>query len=271
LHILLTEVFAGCVSEDNNKDDNNGDGEEENNNKDTNDKDKEDSNKDSKNEYDENPSINDDNKDNIMPPKLKQASMSPTKATKKEPRVEKLTSAISKTLKITTPPFKPYSMKTLDGYMVKPYTQKFVDYVEVDIHVAGLLQEHGYKAELSEDGMSLIWRRAISEFFFESKRMVSMLKKAYHSEDSHVVAHDNIVQQIRKGGTESKGLHFAAEEDDMIVQLGVECTGNVRVKETLQKVDKIVYNGNAHYQFNTIYSCTVQTMKLRTMEKKKAS
>jgi hypothetical protein len=106
--------------------------------------------------------------------------------------------------------------------------------------------------------------------FFESKWMVSMLKKAYHSDNSRVIAHDNVVQQIRRGGTESKGLHFAAEEDAMIVQLGVECTSNVRVKETLQKVDKVVYNGSANYQFNTIYSCKVQTMKLQTTEKKKA-
>jgi hypothetical protein len=56
----------------------------------------------------------------------------------------------------------------------------------------------------------------------------------------------------------------------MIVQLGVECTGNVMVKESLQKVDEVMYNGNAHYQFNTIYSCKVQMMKLRTTEKKKA-
>ena len=39
--------------------------------------------------------------------------------------------------------------------MVKPYTQKFVDYVEVNIHVAGPLLEHGYMAKLSEDGVSL--------------------------------------------------------------------------------------------------------------------
>jgi hypothetical protein len=267
-HILLTEVFAGCVSEDNDKDNDNDDNEEENNDKDTDNEEKDNSNKDNKNEYNKNRSINDDNKDNIMPPRLKQASMLPTKATKKEPGVEKLTSAISKMLKITTLPFKPYSMKTLDGYMVKPYTQKFIDYVEVDIHFAGPLPEHAYKAKLSEDGMSFIWRRAIPEFFSESKRMVSMLKKAYHSDDLHVIAHNNIVQQIQKGGTESKGLHFAAEEDTMIVQL-VECTDNVRVKETLQKVDEVVYNGSAHYQFNTIYSYKVQTMKLWTTKKKK--
>ena len=97
-----------------------------------------------------------------------------------------------------------------------------------------------------------------------------MLKKAYHLDNLRFIAHGNVVQQIRKGVTESKGLHFAAEEDAMIVQLGVECTGNVRVKETLQKVDKVVYNGSAHYQFNTIYSCKVQTMKVQTTERKKA-
>ncbi len=267
-HILLTEVFAGRVSEDNDKDDDNNDNEEEKDNDDTDLKDEDGSN--DENEYDKNRTINNNNKDNIMPPKLKQASMSPTKATKKEPGVKKLTSAIAKMLKITTPPFKPYSMKTLDGYMVKPYTQKFIDYVEVDIPIAGLLPEHAYKAELSEDGMSLIWRRVIPEFFFESKWMVSMLKKIYHSDNSHVIAHNNLVQQIWKGGMESKMLHFAPEEDAMIVQLGVECTGNVRVEETLQKVDKVEYNGSAHYQFNTIYSCKVQTMKVQTTERKKA-
>jgi hypothetical protein len=133
-------------------------------------------------------------------------------------------------------------MTTMDGYMVKTYTQKFVDYVEVDIHVAGSILKHGYKAKLSEDGMSLIWRRAILDFLFECKWMVSMLTKAYHLDNSRVFAHDNVVQQIRKGGMESKRLHFAAEEDAMIVQLGVECTGNVRVKETLHMVDKVVYN-----------------------------
>jgi hypothetical protein len=73
--------------------------------------------------------------------------------------VEKLTSAVSKKLNITTtspPPAKPYSMTTLDGYIVKPYTHRFVDYVEVDIHVAGPLPEHAYKVELCANGWSLI-------------------------------------------------------------------------------------------------------------------
>ena len=69
--------------------------------------------------------------------------------------------------------------------------------------------------------------------------------------------------------TESKGLHFAAEEDAMIVQLGVVCTGNVRVTEDLRKMGEVVYSGHTHFQFNTIYICRVKTMKVRTMQKKK--
>jgi hypothetical protein len=104
-------------------DNNNNNNNKENNNEDTNNKDIED-NKDNnnKNKYNENHSTNDSNKDNIMPPKLTPAALPPKNALKKEPRVEKITSSISKKLKITTPPFKPYSMMTLDGYMVKPYT-----------------------------------------------------------------------------------------------------------------------------------------------------
>ena len=100
--------------------------------------------------------------------------------------------------------------------------------------------------------------------------MVAMLGRAYHPDESRVIAHNNVVQQIRKGGTENNGLHFAPEEEAMSVPLGIVCTGNVRVKETLQKVDEVVHNGHTHYQFNTIYSCKVRAMVQRTSQKKKA-
>ena len=87
-----------------------------------------------------------------MPPKLKQAAVTPSKKTvKKELRVEKLATTVSKKLKISTPVFKPFSMKMLDGYMVKPYCQKYTDFVEVDVHIAGVLKEHAYKVDLSTD------------------------------------------------------------------------------------------------------------------------
>ncbi len=267
-------IFAGCASEDNEDNDDDDDNEEENCDEDTHDEDnkEDDANEsnDNKNEYDENHFVNDNDEDNTMPPKLKPAPQPPKKGKNKKSQVEKLTSTVSKKLNITTPPpAKPYSMTTLDGYIVKPYTHRFVDFVEVNIHVAGPLSEHAYKAKLSENGMSLIRRRAIPDYFFESKWMVSMLKTVYHPKDTRVIAHDNVVQHIRKGGTESKGLHFAAEEDAMIVPLGVVCTGNVRVTEDLKKMGKVVYAGHTHFQLNMIYSCRVRTMKLRTMQKKK--
>ncbi len=55
----------------------------------------------------------------------------------------------------------------------------------------------------------------------------------------------------------------------MIVQLGVVCTGNVRVTEDLKKMGEVVFNGHTHFQFNTIYTCRVKTMKARTSQKRK--
>ncbi len=55
-----------------------------------------------------------------------------------------------------------------------------------------------------------------------------------------------------------------------MIQLGVVCTGNVRVKEFLKKVDEVIYNGHTHFQFNTIYSCKVRVMLVRATAKKKA-
>ena len=56
----------------------------------------------------------------------------------------------------------------------------------------------------------------------------------------------------------------------MVIHLGVVCTGNVRVKEFLKKVDKVIYNGHTHFQFNTIYNCKVRVMLQWTTMKKKA-
>ncbi len=122
---------------------------------------------------------------------------------------------------------------------------------------------------LSTDGLSMIWRRAIPDYFFESKRMIDMLKGAYHADESRVIAHDNVVQLIANGGTENNGVHFAPEEDAMVIQLGVVCTGTVRMKEFLKKVDEVIHCGHTHFQFNTIYSCKVRVMLQWTTAKKK--
>jgi hypothetical protein len=184
--------------------------------------------------------------------------------------VEKLAIDISKKLKISTPAFKPFLMKMFDGYMVKPYCQKCTDFVKVNIHVAGVLKEHAYKVELSTDGLSMIWRCAIPDYFFESKRMMDVLKGAYHPDKLHVIAHDNVIQLIQKGGRENNGVHFAPKEDVMVIQLGVVCSGTVCLKEFLKKVDEVIHLGHTHFQFNTICSCKVRMMLQRTTAKKKA-
>jgi hypothetical protein len=107
--------------------------------------------------------------------------------------MEKLANAVSKKLKISTPACKPFLMKMLDGYMVKPYYQKYTNFVEVNVNVADVLEEHAYKVELSTDGLSMILRCAIPDYFFESKRMMDMLKGAYHPKKLRKIAHDNLM------------------------------------------------------------------------------
>ncbi len=99
--------------------------------------------------------------------------------------------------------------------------------------------------------------------------MIDMLKGVYHPDKLRVIAHDNVMQLIGKGGTENNGVHFAPEEDAMVFQLGIVCTSTVRVKEFLKKVDKVIHSRHTHFKFNTIYSCKVRVMLQWTTVKKK--
>jgi hypothetical protein len=84
--------------------------------------------------------------------------------------------------------------------VLKPYCQKYNNFVGVKLHAAGVLKEHAYKVELSTDRLIMIWRGAIPNYFFESKQMMDMLKGAYHPDKLCVIAHDNVIQLIWKGG-----------------------------------------------------------------------
>ena len=107
------------------------------------------------------------------PPKPKSPAKAPQKQDDAE--VDTLISSVTKKLKIAGP--MPYSLIADDVFMVKEYTHKFKDYCEVNMFYNSLLPQDGYKAELSEDGMSLKWRKGIPDYFFESKRMMTMLGK----------------------------------------------------------------------------------------------
>lgn len=113
-------VFADRVQEDDNEAEDANDANDDHDEADNDDEDE--------SEYD-----NDDEEDkntNIMPPKLKTPPKQPAKAPapKQEAAgVDKIVSGIAKKLKITRP--KPYSLSNNDLYMVKYYTQKFIDFV----------------------------------------------------------------------------------------------------------------------------------------------
>ena len=186
-------VFADRVQrvqDDNEAEDTNDDDDDDDDEDDENEADNED-----ENEYDEDNDDNEEDENNIMPPKLKSPPKpkQPAKAPRKQDDagVDTIVSSVAKKLKITG--LQPFSLIAWDPFMIKYYTHKFEDFVEVEFFVNGVLPEHGYRAELSADGMSLKWRRSIPNYFFESKRMMVMLEREYHHNDSRFIAHNNVV------------------------------------------------------------------------------
>jgi hypothetical protein len=215
---------------------------------------------------DDNDTDKEEDSNTIMPPKLIKVASPQKKATKKESGVKQITESAKK-LKIAEPS-QPYSVLTLDGCMVKRYARGANDWVVVEIYIPGVIEENAYTTELSEDGTKMFFKRALPAYFLENKRLKKMLGSAYHIHDSRVIAHDNVVQQVRKRETENNGLIFAAAAQ--IIPLEAVCTGSVVVKVDLQKESEVNVNGTMHFQFSTILSCKVLVMEQRTREKKKA-
>ena len=215
---------------------------------------------------DDNDTDKEEDSNTIMPPKLSKVALPLKKAAKKESGVKQITESAKK-LKIAEPS-QPYSVLTLDGCMVKRYARGSNDWVVVEIYIPGVIEENAYTTELSEDGKNLFFKRAIPAYFLENKRLKKMLGNAYHIHDSRVIAHDNVVQQVRKRETENNGLIFAAAAQ--IIPLDAVCTGSVVVKVDLQKEGEVDVNGTRHFQFSSILSCKVLVMAQRTKEKKKA-
>jgi hypothetical protein len=211
--------------------------------------------------------------DNIkMPPKLlvkKPASKSKTPPKKSVATVADITAAVSGKLKITAAV--PFSLATRDAFMVKYYTHKFTDFVEVEFWITGMLPPTGYVSRLVKDGMAMMFKRSIPTFFCESKRMKAKLGDNYHANDTRVIAHDNVVQQIRRHiSEENQGFHFGSDDEAQIVPLNVRCIGHVKMREHCQKVHEVVVGLSTHYQYATIITCTAKVMEQRSAQKKVA-
>jgi hypothetical protein len=231
-----------------------------------------DDNTDSEEEEEEDNVDNDEDDNNIkMPPKLlvkKPPSKSKTPPKKSVATVADITAAVSGKLKITAAV--PFSLATRDAFMmVKYYTHKFIDFVEVEFWITGMLPPTGYISRLVKDGMAMMFKRSIPTFFCESKRMKAKLGDNYHANDTRVIAHDNVVQQIRRHiSEENQGFHFGSDDEAQIVPLNVRCIGHVKMREHCQKVHELVAGLSTHYQYATIITCTAKVMEQRSAQKK---
>ena len=257
LHLTI-HLSSFAVAHSNQKDNDSGDDDDE---------DEEEEEEEGSDNDDDNDTDKEEDSNTIMPPKLSKVASPLKKVAKKESGVKQITESAKK-LKIAEPS-QPYSVLTLDGCMVKRYARGSNDWVVVEIYIPGVIEENAYTTELSEDGKNMFFKRAIPAYFLENKRLKKMLGNAYHIHDSRVIAHDNVVQQVRKRETENNGLIFAAAAQ--IIPLDAVCTGSVVTKMDLQKESEVeTRDGTTHFQFSTILSCKVLVMAQRTKEKKKA-
>ncbi len=80
-----------------------------------------------------------------------------------------------------------------------------------------------------------------------------------------------VMQQIRKGGTESKDCILQLKRMPWLCNwvLNARAMWSEGEGYSAKGGRSCVQLGHTHYQCNAIYSCKVQTMKLRTTEKKK--
>ena len=104
-----------------------------------------------------------------MPPKLVKKPAAKTPSKKSVATVADVTAAISGKLKISAAV--PFSLATRDAFMVKYYTHKFTDFVEVEFWITCMLPPTGYTSRLVKDGMAMMFKRSIPTFFCESKCM----------------------------------------------------------------------------------------------------
>jgi len=81
------------------------------------------------------------------------------------------------------------------------------DFIEVDFLAMGFVPREGYKVYFFVGNKSIAIRRPTPESFLETSRL-QILMKDFHANHSLVVAHDNVVQLVRKKLSAIQGMHW---------------------------------------------------------------
>ncbi len=93
-----------------------------------------------------------------------------------------------------TPP-KPYHLYVHNDYAVAYYNKGGVDFVEVAMHINGMLPKGTCRMRLAKDGMSVTWQRLLMQVCFTNEQLCAIMRN-YSSSHHRVFAYDNVAQQM---------------------------------------------------------------------------
>ena len=166
------------------------------------------------------------------------------------------------TIDIDTPPKKKrstvaarYSIKKEGFFTMNPYAHGSKNKIDIVLH------EGGVPSKDAQPQVSLLLGgKALSVQWKTSEKLFSELQASGQGiprDSSRFMGYSDTMQEMKKAGVVATNGFFRGPPQ--IIQLGVECTGNPKVKQRPVLTNKkVFYKGKDHVQFNSMYVCTLK-------------
>ena len=158
-----------------------------------------------------------------MPPKVK--PLPTKKPTKKESTAATAmppppTAATAAAAAATTS----FSVDADNPFSHNYYADGVCDYATVVFHVNGMMQNGEYEMRVAEDGLLVLFLRAICSHSFDKKILCKIMGTEYPESSARVVAWDDTALEMQaKHVRPNNGLFWG---EPQVVQLKWKCTGN---------------------------------------------
>jgi hypothetical protein len=133
-------------------------------------------------------------------------------AAAKQPSDKKKTASADTTIPAPAKKSALYYLNTCDTSVVAYYQDDGVRYAEVALYTNSVVPKGTYCFTVAEDGMSVTWQRAIHKRCFDKKLLQGIMKDKYSSSHSHVIAYDNVLQEmhVNRFSPDASGLYWGA-------------------------------------------------------------
>ena len=148
-----------------------------------------------------------------------------------------------------------YSIKKEGFFTMNPYAHGSKNKIDIVLH------EGGVPSKDAQPQVSLLLGgKALSVQWKMSEKLFSELQASGQGiprDSSRFMGYSDTMQEMKKAGVVATDGFFRGPPQ--IIKLGVECTGNPKVKQRpVLTNEKVFYKGKDHVQFNSMYVCTLK-------------